>query len=40
MEPKPIRFLRLPEVKRRTGLAKTAIYERIEEGAFPGRLIA
>jgi prophage regulatory protein len=30
-----IRFLRLPEVKQITGLKKTAIYERINEGTFP-----
>ncbi len=29
------RILRLPEVKRRTGLSRTTIYERIKTGVFP-----
>ena len=29
------RILRLPEVKRRTGLSRTTIYVRIKAGAFP-----
>jgi prophage regulatory protein len=28
-------ILRLPEVKRRTGLSRSTIYERIETGNFP-----
>lgn len=28
-------FLRLPEVKRRTGLGHTEIYERMKAGEFP-----
>lgn len=31
----PLTFLRLPEVVKRTGLSKTEIYRRIEEGSFP-----
>jgi prophage regulatory protein len=29
------RFVRLPEIKLRTGLSRTTIYRRIEEGGFP-----
>lgn len=32
---KPIRFLRLPEVEARTGLARATIYVRMAEGTFP-----
>lgn len=28
-------FLRLPAVKRQTGLGRTAIYEKVKEGNFP-----
>ena len=31
----PIRFLRLPEVQARTGLSRSTIYVRLEEGRFP-----
>ncbi len=31
----PIRFLRLPEVQARTGLSRSTIYVRIEQGRFP-----
>ena len=31
----PIRFLRLPEVMARTGLSRSTIYVRLEEGRFP-----
>ena len=31
----PIRFLRLPEVEARTGLARPTIYVRMAEGSFP-----
>lgn len=31
----PIVFLALPEVKRRTGMGTTFIYEEIKEGRFP-----
>jgi prophage regulatory protein len=30
-----MRFVRLAEVKDRTGLSKTEIYRRMEEGSFP-----
>jgi prophage regulatory protein len=30
-----IRFLRLPEVMSRTGLSRTDIYRKMEDGAFP-----
>jgi len=30
-----VRFLRLPEIKHRTGLSKSAIYDRIANGTFP-----
>jgi prophage regulatory protein len=30
-----IRFIRLPEVKKMTGLGKTTLYEMIKDGAFP-----
>ena len=31
----PIRFLRLPEVQARTGLSRSTIYVRVEQGTFP-----
>jgi len=31
----PIRFLRLPEVMKRTGLSRSTIYVRLAEGRFP-----
>ncbi|MYG37426.1 MAG: AlpA family transcriptional regulator [Gemmatimonadetes bacterium] len=31
----PTRFLRLPEVMARTGLSRSTIYVRLEEGRFP-----
>ena len=31
----PIRFLRLPEVKARTGLSRSTIYVRLDQGRFP-----
>jgi prophage regulatory protein len=31
----PLRFIRLPEVLRRTGFCKAEIYARIREGTFP-----
>lgn len=31
----PLRVLRLPEVERRTGLARPTIYRRAKEGTFP-----
>ena len=31
----PIRFLRLPEVIARTGLSRSTIYVRLEQGRFP-----
>ena len=33
--PAPARFLRLPEVSRRTGLPRGSIYEQIGLGLFP-----
>lgn len=33
--PEPRRFLRLPDVKRRTGLSKSTLYDRIRAGTFP-----
>jgi prophage regulatory protein len=30
-----VRFIRLPEVLRITGLRKTTVYARIKEGSFP-----
>jgi prophage regulatory protein len=35
---KPMRFLRLPEVKTRTGLGETRILELEKEGKFPRRI--
>ena len=35
MEPKSIRFIRLPEVKQRTGLGKTTLYGMVKDGEFP-----
>jgi predicted DNA-binding transcriptional regulator AlpA len=35
----PFRFLRLPEVVARTGLARSSIYRRIGEGTFPAPVI-
>jgi prophage regulatory protein len=35
LERKPVRFLRLPEVRRITGLSKSSLYVRINEGRFP-----
>lgn len=31
----PIRFIRLPEVKSRTGLARSSLYARVATGTFP-----
>ena len=31
----PIRFLRLPEVQARTGLSRSTIYVRLDQGRFP-----
>ena len=31
----PIRFLRLPEVQQRTGLSRSTIYVRMDQGRFP-----
>ena len=31
----PTRFLRLPEVRDRTGLARSTIYVRLDQGRFP-----
>ena len=33
--PLQVRFLRLPEVQRRTGLSRSTIYVRLERGLFP-----
>ena len=33
--PTPERLIRLPEVRRLTGLGKTQIYERMRHGTFP-----
>lgn len=30
-----MKFMRLPEVKEKTGLSKSAIYSKIKEGEFP-----
>jgi len=35
MPTEPLVFLKMPEVKRRTGLGKTTIYDRISAGTFP-----
>jgi len=35
MATEPIVFIKMPEVKRRTGLSKTTIYDRISTGNFP-----
>lgn len=35
MADEPLVFIRLPEVRRRTGLSKTTIYKRINERTFP-----
>ena len=32
---RPVRFLRLPEVMARTGLSRSTIYVRLDEGRFP-----
>ena len=34
-QPPPISLLRLPEVKRRTGLSRSSIYLAISKGQFP-----
>lgn len=34
-EPPDERFLRLPEVKRRTGMSRSTVYRRMDEGTFP-----
>ena len=31
----PVRFLRLPEVLARTGLSRSTIYVRLDQGRFP-----
>jgi len=33
--PVRVRILRLPEVQRRTGLSRSTIYVRLEQGRFP-----
>ena len=33
--PTPVRFLRLPEVLDRTGLSRSTIYVRLDQGRFP-----
>ena len=33
--PRQVRFLRLPEVLARTGLSRSTIYVRLEQGRFP-----
>ncbi|TPD73011.1 AlpA family transcriptional regulator [Stenotrophomonas maltophilia] len=33
--PTPLVFIRMPEVRRRTGLSKTTIYKRMHERSFP-----
>ena len=33
------KFIRLPEVKNRTGLSKTTIYEYVQEGRFPASIL-
>ena len=33
--PRRVRFLRLPEVLARTGLSRSTIYVRLEQGRFP-----
>lgn len=35
MATEPLVFIKMPEVKRRTGLGKTTIYDRISAGTFP-----
>lgn len=35
MTDEPLVFIRMPEVRRRTGLSKTTIYKRIHERTFP-----
>ncbi len=34
----PVRFLRLPEVKARTGLSTSSIYAKISAGTFPKQI--
>ena len=34
----PVRILRLPEVKNRTGLSRSTIYQRSAAGDFPPRI--
>ncbi|UPH91354.1 AlpA family transcriptional regulator [Synechococcus sp. NB0720_010] len=34
-----LRLLRLPEVKKRTGLSKSTIYARIAQGSFPKQVV-
>lgn len=34
----PHRILRLPQVRARTGLSRSALYERIREGSFPRQI--
>ncbi|WP_420822278.1 helix-turn-helix transcriptional regulator [Sphingorhabdus pulchriflava] len=34
-EPNPSRLIRLPEVMKRVGLSRSAIYKRMAEGSFP-----
>jgi predicted DNA-binding transcriptional regulator AlpA len=35
----PFRFVRLPEVLSRTGLSRSTVYRRIQEGSFPAPLV-
>lgn len=34
-----LRLLRLPEVKKRTGLSKSTIYARMAQGTFPRQIV-
>ena len=36
----PVRFLRLPEVLARTGLSRSTIYVRVDQGLFPRPVFA
>jgi predicted DNA-binding transcriptional regulator AlpA len=35
----PFRFLRLPEVEQRSGLRRSSIYRKVQEGSFPAPIV-
>ncbi|HUY01954.1 MAG TPA: AlpA family phage regulatory protein [Rhodocyclaceae bacterium] len=38
VQPKPHRLIRLPEVLYRTGMSRSALYNRVAQGVFPAQI--